>query len=142
MTLHNLLNPGQPLSTLSEHLWDVKTHKQPRTTKSFTEKAKTLDIKTQPEGVKTPCVQLVKFPVSILENTKDLPVGGRLKWFAKQWKIQGAHPFQVNLLKVGYRLPFKEHPKLSRTPCIVSGYSEVDKNNALSTSILYSPKMR
>ena len=62
-------------------------------------------------------------------------MGGRLKWFINEWEKQGAHPFHLDLLRLGYRLPFREHPRLSRTPCIISSYSEVDKNNALSTSI-------
>ena len=62
-------------------------------------------------------------------------MGGRLKWFINEWEKQGAHPFHLDLLRLGYCLPFREHPRLSRTPCIISSYSEVDKNNALSTSI-------
>ena len=67
---------------------------------------------------------------------KRPPSGGRLKWFINQWEQQGAHPFHLDILKQGYRLPFRDHPKLSRTPCIHSGNSEIDKDNALSTSIL------
>ena len=52
---------------------------------------------------------LVKVPIYIQENIKDLPVGGRLKWFVKQWEEQGAHLFQLDLLKQGYRLPFNPH---------------------------------
>ena len=66
---------------------------------------------------------------------KRSPSGGRLKWFVTQWEEQWSHPFQLELLRQGYHLPFKEHPKLSRTPCIYSGYSEVNKENALLTSI-------
>ena len=63
-------------------------------------------------------------------------MGGRLKWFVKQWEQQGAHPFHLDILKQGYRLPFKDHPQLSRTPCIHSGYNKIDKDSALSSSIL------
>ena len=63
-------------------------------------------------------------------------MGGRLKWFVKQWEQQGAHPFYLDILKQSYRLPFRDHPKLSRTPCIHSGYNEIDKDSDLSTSIL------
>ena len=144
------LNPGQPLSTHSGHHWENNSYepqKQFPLNRPYTERAKTLDTKSLPEraktlssstpqeGVKTPCVQLVKVSVSSQENIKDLPVGGRLKWFINEWEKQGAHPFHLDLLRLGYRLPFREHPKLSRTPCIISSYSEVDKNNALSTSI-------
>ena len=93
-------------------------------------------IHTPPEGSKTPCVQLSKAPIYTQENTKDLPVGGRLKWFVKQWEQQGAHPFHLDILKQGYRLPFRDHPKLSRTPCIHSGYNKIDKDSALSKFIL------
>ena len=144
------LNPGQPLSTHSGHHWENNSYepqKQFPLNRPYTERAKTLDTKSLPEraktlssstpqeGVKTPCVQLVKVSVSTQENIKDLPVGGRLKWFINEWEKQGAHPFHLDLLRLGYRLPFREHPKLSRTPCIISSYSKVDKNNALSTSI-------
>ena len=153
MTLFNLLpplNPGQPLSTHSGHPWENNSYepqKQFPLNNPYTERAKTLDTKSLPEraktlssstpqeGVKTPCIQLVKVPVSIQENVKDLPVRGRLKWFINEWEKQGAHPFHLDLLRLGYRLPFREHPRLSRTPCIISSYSDVDKNNALSTSI-------
>ena len=63
-------------------------------------------------------------------------MGGRLKWFVKQWEQQGAHPFHLDILKQGYRLPFRDHPKLSKTPCIHSGYNKIDKDSALSSSIL------
>ena len=33
---------------------------------------------------------------------------GRLKWFVKQWEQQGAHPFHLDILKQGYRLPFRD----------------------------------
>ena len=49
---------------------------------------------------------------------------------------RGTHPFHLDILKQGYRLPFRDYPKLSRTPCIHSGYNEIDKDSALSTSIL------
>ena len=79
-------------------------------------------------------VQLFKSIVFIEE--KDLPVGGRVKWFEKQRAEKGSHPFQVDLIRQGYQLPFRDHPKLSRNPCIISGYIDIDKENALSTFIL------
>ena len=81
------------------------------------------------KGVNTPCVQLVKSLVSIQETIKDLPVGGRIKWFVKQWEERGAHPFQVDVIQ-----------QLSRSQYIISGYSDVNKNNALST-LTFLPKM-
>ena len=143
-------SPGQPLLTHSGHPWDNTSHKPQKhcpTNRPYSERAKTLDLNSLPEraktlssitpheGVKTPCVQLVMIPVSTQENIKGLPLGGRLKWFIKEWERQVAHTCHLDLLRLGYRLPFREHPKLSRIPCIISSYSDVDKNNVLSTSI-------
>ena len=71
-------------------------------------RAKTLRFHSPPEGEKTPCAQLRN--VFIQENIKDLPVGGRLRWFVDQWESRGSHHFQTDILKQGYRLPFKNHP--------------------------------
>ena len=138
--LNSLLPPppnrGQPPSTHLELHWVLnKPHVQSGST-CLPERPKTLSIQTPPEGAKTPCVQLSKASIYTQENIKDLPVGGRLKWFVKQWEQQGAHPFHLDILKQGYRLPFRDHPKLSRTPCIHSRYNEIDKDSALSSSIL------
>ena len=130
------LNRGQPPSTHLELPWvPNKPHVQSGST-CLPERPKTLSTQTPPEGAKTPCVQLSKASIYTQENIKDLPVGGRLKWFVKQWEQHGAHPFHLDILKQGYRLPFRDHPKLSRTPCIHSGYNEIDKDSALSSSIL------
>ena len=66
---------------------------------------------------------------------RDLPVGGRLRQFLPDWKKQGCHQLILGLIKDGYKLPFRECPKLSRVPCIVSSYAGFDKQSALLTSI-------
>ena len=131
MTLFNPPSPGQLPLIRSGHTCDTnKPHNSPEgqtlSKKHHTEIAnlperlKTLSASTPSEGVKTLRVQLVKVLIYIQENIKDIPVGGRLKWFVTQWKEQGSHPVQLDLLRQGYRLLFKEDPKLSRTPCILS----------------------
>ena len=130
------LNHGQLPSTPSGLPWDPHKPLNHPGSSGLPERQVTLSKNTPPEGVKTPSVQLGKVPLYIQENIKDLPVGGRLKWFVEHWEQQGAHPFQLDLLRQGYRLPFRDHPKLSRTPCIHSEYNDADKDNALSTSIL------
>ena len=130
------LNHGQLPSTPSGLPWDPHKPLNHPGSSGLPERQVTLSKNTPPEGVKTPSVRLGKVPLYIQENIKDLPVGGRLKWFVEHWEKQGAHPFQLDLLRQGYRLPFRDHPKLSRTPCIHSEYNDTDKVNALSTSIL------
>ena len=130
------LNRGQPPSTHLELHWVLNKPQVQSGSTCLPERPKTLSIQTAPEGAKTQCVQLSKASIYTQENIKDPPLGGRLKWFVKQWEQQGAHPFHLDILKQGYRLPFRDHPKLSRTPCIHSGYNEVDKDSALSSSIL------
>ena len=57
---------------------------------------------------------------------------GRLRHFLAQWEHQGAHRSILSLLRDGYKLPFREHPNLSRVP---SGYAGSDRKSALLTSI-------
>ena len=52
-----------------------------------------------------------------------------------QWESRGSHHFQTDILKQGYRLPFKNHPKLSRSPCVINEYRDTSKDGALSNSI-------
>ena len=113
---------------------------------------KTLCVQPPPEGGKTPCVQsppegektllvqsqdtsnLVQFK-SVFIQEKDLPVGGRLRQFLPEWEKHGSHRLITGLIRDGYKLPFREHPKLSRVPCIISSYAGFDKENGLWTSI-------
>ena len=80
---------------------------------------KTLCVQSPPEGEKTLCVQSqdisnqVQFQnVHIQEKVKKLP-GGRLRQFLPEWEKQGSHQLIIGLIKDGYKLPFRERPKLS-----------------------------
>ena len=91
---------------------------------------------TPQEGVQTPCVQShIVFIQDQVQNKENLKVGSRLKSFLPVWKNVGAHHSIQNLIAEGYKLPFRERPKLSRTPCITSGFADLNKQNALSTAI-------
>ena len=88
------------------------------------------------EGVKTPSVQShIVFIQDQVQKENNLKVGSRLKLFLPVWKNLGAHHSIQNLIAEGYKLPFRERPKLSRTPCIISGFSDLNKQSALSTAI-------
>ena len=97
---------------------------------SLPEREKTLRVQSPPEGEKTLCVQSKS--VFIHEQP---PVGGRLSQFVSQWELNKAHPAILGIIKEGYKLPFRERPKLTRQPFIVSGYVDSNRQNALSTSI-------
>ena len=91
---------------------------------------------TPQEGVKTPCVQShIVFIQDQVQKKTNLTVGSRLKTFLPAWKNLGAHRSIQNLIAEGYKLPFREHPKLSRIPCITSGFADFNKQSALSTAI-------
>ena len=113
---------------------------------------KTPCVQPPPVGGKTPCVQsppegektlvvrsqdtskLVQFK-SVFIPEKDLPVGGRLRQFLPEWEKHGSHQLITGLIRDGYKLPFREHPNLSRVPCIISSYTGFNKQSALWTSI-------
>jgi hypothetical protein len=76
------------------------------------------------------------------ENRIDLPVptpllevpmqvGGRLKHFWKIWQSQGADPWVVNVLRLGYNLEFNSKPPLSTVPLIDSSVTDPTKMNLL-----------
>ena len=91
---------------------------------------------TPQEGVKTPCVQShIVFIQDQVQKRTNLTVGSRLKSFLPAWKNLGAHHSILNLIAEGYKLPFRERPKLSRIPCITSGFADFNKQSALSTAI-------
>ena len=97
---------------------------------------KTPCFHTPQEGVKTPCVQShIVFIQDQVQKRTNLTVGSRLKSFLPVWKTLGAHRSILNLIVEGYKLPFREHPKLSRIPCITSGFADFNKQSALSTAI-------
>ena len=64
-----------------------------------------------------------------------LPVGSRLKHFLPYWEKQGVYRSILCLIRDGYKLPFGEHPELSRFPCIINVYAGSDKQGALWTYI-------
>ena len=69
------------------------------------------------------------------KRKKNLPVGGRVRQFLPEWEKQGSHRLIIGLIKDGHKLLFREHPKLSRVPCIISSYAGFEKQNDLWTSI-------
>ena len=58
----------------------------------------------------------------------DLPVGVRLHRFCKKWETLGASPKVVTALREGYTLPFRFRPNLTRSPTVVSCYTNPHKN--------------
>ena len=62
-------------------------------------------------------------------------MGGRLQLFWQVWLSLGANPRVVSILKEGYSLLFKIRPPLSRSPVIVSHYSDPVKNKHLKESL-------
>ena len=91
---------------------------------------------TPQEGIKTPGVQShIVFIQDQVQNENNLKMGSRLKFFLPVWKNLGAHHSIQSLIAEGYKLPFRERPKLSRTPCITSGFADLNKQSALSTAI-------
>ena len=78
------------------------------------------------------CVQHVNSAPLVVENP---PVGGRLQLFWQVWLSLSSNPRVVSILKEGYSLPFKIRPLLSRSPVIVSHYSDPVKNKHLKESL-------
>ena len=70
-----------------------------------------------------------------MQKKKNLTVGSRLKSFLPAWKTLGTHCSILNLIAEGYKLPSRECPKLSRIPCITSGFADCNKQSALTTAI-------
>ena len=50
------------------------------------------------------------------------PVGGHLRSFRRDWKINKSSDSVLNIITNGYVLPFISKPKLVRAPPIHSGY--------------------
>ena len=78
------------------------------------------------------CAQHVSNVHHVVENP---PVGGRLQLFWQVWLSLGSNPRVVSILKDGYSLPFKVRPPLSRSPVIISHYSDLVKNKHLKESL-------
>ena len=158
MTLNSVLPPPQPgirTKTLSEsHQGCTLLNKNKSLSAStLQERVKTPCVQSLQEREKTPCVQSLqereKTPcvqpqnVFIPDQFFKLPsqelevalVGGRLRRFLPEWQKQKTHQSILSLIQDGYKLPFRECPKLSRFPYISSGYAGSDRQNALLTSI-------
>ena len=86
-----------------------------------------LSASTLQERVKTPFVQ------SLQEREKTPCVQSQNVFIPDQFFKLPSQKLEV--VPVGGRLPFRERPKLSRFPCISSGYTGSDRQNALLTSI-------
>ena len=105
---------------------------------SLQERVKTPFVQSLQEREKTPCVQSLQEREKTLcvqcqsvfipdqhfklssQEPEVVPVGGRLRRFLPEWEKQKAHQSILSLIQDGYKLPFREHPKLSRFPCISS----------------------
>ena len=60
-------------------------------------------------------------PVTNVRNAAlNLPVGARLQNLWQTWLDLGASPKVVQILKQGYTLPFRNRPKLTRSPTVIS----------------------
>ena len=118
--------PPEGIKTLSATtLWERKRTPCIQTPQ---EGEKTPCSHTPQEGVKTPCVQShIVFIQDQVQKRTNLTVGSRLKSFLPAWKTLGAHRSILNLIVEGYKLPFRERPKLSRIPCITSGFANFNK---------------
>ena len=126
-------NKSLSASTLQER---VKTP----CVQTLQEREKTPWVQSLQEREKTPCVQSLqeretsqnvfirdhffKLPSQELEV---VPVGDRLRRFLPKWQKQKTHQSILSLIQDGYKLPFRERPKLSRFPCISSGYAGSDR---------------
>ena len=58
----------------------------------------------------------------------DHPVGARLHQFWKKWETLGVNPKVVTALREGYTLPFWFRPNLTRSPTVISSYTNPHKN--------------
>ena len=62
---------------------------------------------------------------------QSLPVGARLQNFWETWLDLGAGPKTIQNLKEGYTLPFRNRPKLTRFPTVISCYANPHRNSYL-----------
>ena len=81
------------------------------------------------EGVETPP------PNDSSKASLSPPVGGRLRSFRRDWKINKCSDSVLNIITNGYILPFISKPKLVRAPLIHSGYKVLHKEQALASCI-------
>ena len=59
------------------------------------------------------------------------PVGARLQNFWETWLELGAGPKTIQNLREGYTLPFRNRPKLTRFPTVISCYANPHRNSYL-----------
>ena len=59
------------------------------------------------------------------------PVGARLQNFWETWLELGAGPKTIQILREGYTLPFRNRPKLTRFPTVISCYANPHRNSYL-----------
>ena len=62
---------------------------------------------------------------------QSLPVGVRLQNFWETWLDLGAGPKTIQNLRDGYTLPFRNRPKLTRFPTVISCYANPQRNSYL-----------
>ena len=105
------------------------------------EGGKTLCVQSPPEGEKTLVVQsqdiynLVQFKSVYIQKSERSASGGQIKAVPSGVGKHGSHRLITGFIRERYKLPFREHPNLSRVPCIISSYAGFNKQNALWTSI-------
>ena len=62
---------------------------------------------------------------------QSLPVGARLQNFWETWLDLGAGPKTIQNLRDVYALPFRDRPKLTRFPTVISCYANPHRNSYL-----------
>ena len=77
----------------------------------------------------------VKFVKNVKNAAQNLPVGARLQNYWQYWLNLGAGPKVVQILKEGYTIPFRTHPKLTRSPTVISCYVNPHRNLYLQETL-------
>jgi hypothetical protein len=63
-------------------------------------------------------------------------VGGRLELFWRDWEKHGSDPYIVQLLREGYKIPFRHPAPVSLVPTINSQYEDPLKNSIFQQAVL------
>ena len=74
-------------------------------------------------------------PNDSLQASNSPPVGGRLRYFSRDWQANNCSSNVLNIITNGYVLPFLSKPNLVRFPLIVSEYKALPKDQALANCI-------
>ena len=74
------------------------------------------------------CVNTVS---NVRNAVLNLPVEARLQNFWQTWLDLGASPKVLQILREGYTLPFRNRPKLTRFPTVISCYANPHRNSYL-----------